>query len=233
MQLEELQRQWQRLDQKLDRSLALQTELVRRVVMQPARRRVNRLAIWPAIDVAFCVGGLLLGATFLSDHWRDSRLAVPAGAVTIGVFALLVDSIRQLVRVAALDWGGPVAEIQSSLERLRIAMIRQFKWIILLSPLLGFCGLMIGLHWLFDRLTEGRVHILDKIDPWWIVGNYVFGVLFVPLGYFVAGFLAKRCHNHRWWQATLDGIAGNSLKAAVVDVERWASLRQEASSLGD
>lgn len=30
MQLEELQQEWQRLDQKLDRSLALQAEVVRK-----------------------------------------------------------------------------------------------------------------------------------------------------------------------------------------------------------
>ena len=53
MQLEELQQQWQRLDQKLDLSIALQTELVRQAVMQPARRRMNRLSVWPVIDTVF------------------------------------------------------------------------------------------------------------------------------------------------------------------------------------
>lgn len=230
MQLEELQQQWQWLDQKLDQSLALETELVRRVVMQPARRCVNRLAVWPAIDIVFCAGGLLLGGAFLSDHWRDWQLVAPASAVMIGLFALLADSIRQLQRVAALDWGGPVAEIQGSLERLRVAKIRQFKWIILLAPLVGFCGLMVGLHWLFGGLSDDRVNILHKLNPWWIGANYAFGVLFVPLGYLVARVLAKRCHSHRWWQAVLDDISGNSLKAAALDVERWANLQHEASN---
>lgn len=241
MQLEELQQQWQRLDQKLDQSLALQTELVRRVVMQPARRRVNRLALWPAlIDVAFSVCVLLLVGACLGDLWGDWRGVAPASVVMIGAIALLIISIRQLQHVAKLDWCGPVAEIQSSLERLRIAQIRKFKWIMLLAPLVGFCGLMVGLHWVFERfafskvgageLTDGRIkEILDTLTPW-IVGNYVFGVLFVPLGYLVARVLAKRCHGHRWWQAVLDGIAGNSLKAATRDFDRWASLQQETSS---
>jgi hypothetical protein len=234
MRLEELQQQWQRLDQKLDQSLALQTELIRRVVMQPVRRRVNRLAIWPAmIDVVFCVGLLLLGAAFLSDHWRNWHHLAPASVVMIGATALLVSSIRQLERAAALDWCGPVAEIQSSLERLRVAKIRQFKWIMLLAPLVGFCGLMVGLHWGLERLSDDRVNILDKLDSWWIVANYAFGMLFVPLGYLVARTLAKRCHGHRWWQAVVDGIAGNSLKAATLDLDRWASLQQEAPSHSD
>jgi hypothetical protein len=58
-------------------------------------------------------------------------------------------------------------------------------------------------------------------------------VLFVPLGYLVARVLATRCHGHRWWQAVLDDISGNSLKVAALDVERWASLQQKASSHSD
>ena len=96
-----------------------------------------------------------------------------------------------------------------------------------------FCGLMVGLQWLFGGLSNDRVNILDKLDAWWIAANYAFAVLFVPLGHLVARVLAARCHRQRWWQAVLDGISGNSLKAAALDVERWASLQQDASSHSD
>ena len=230
MQLEELQQEWQRLDQKLDRSLALQAEVVRQVVMQPARRRVNRFGIWPAIDLVFCAVGLLLAGSSLSKHWRDWQVAAPAIVVMISAIALAASSILQLKRVAELDWCGPVAELQTALERLRAAKIRQFKWIILFSPLVGFCALMVGLHGLFEWLSDDRVHILDKLDPRWIVANYVFGLLFVPLGYIVARRLSELCRRQRWWQTALDDISGKSLKSAARDVDRWASLQHEASS---
>ena len=233
MQLEDLQLQWKRLDQKLDQSLILEKELIQRVLMQPARRRVHRLAFWPAIDVAACIGVLLLGAAFLRGHWREAHVAAPAAALMISVFVLLIDSVRQLQRVAELDWSGPVAAIQNSLEKLRVARIRQFKWIILLAPLVGFCGLMVSLHWIFAAISNGRAGILDKIDPAWIAANYAFGVLFVPLGYFVARILAQRCHGHRWWQAVLDDISGKSLKAATRDVELWAGFQEKASARDD
>ncbi len=75
MQFEELQQEWQRFDQKLDRSLALQAEVVRRVVMQPARRRVNRFAIWPVIYLVFCAVGLLLAGSSLGKHRPDWQVA--------------------------------------------------------------------------------------------------------------------------------------------------------------
>jgi len=67
-------------------------------------------------------------------RWKPDELATMDPPPS----ALLAASIRQLERVAKLDWCGPVAEIQSSLERLRVVKIRQFKWIMLLSPLVGF-----------------------------------------------------------------------------------------------
>jgi hypothetical protein len=230
MQLEELQIHWQRLDQKLDRSLAVESELMRQLVVQPARRRVNRLAIWPAIDVVLSFVGLQLGAAFLRDYWGDWQLVAPACVVMIGLIALLADSIRQLVLVAQADWDGPVAAIQGSLEKLRLAKIRQFKWVILLAPLFGFCVLVVGVHWLLGWTSDDRARLLDQIDPWWIAINYAFGVLFVPMGYLLARALASRCKSRRWWQIWLDDISGKSLKAAARDIERWASLQHEVSN---
>lgn len=226
MQLEQLQQQWQRLDQKLDQSLVIQNELVRQVIMQPTRRRLHRLAIWPVIDLVFCVVVVLLAGSFLGSHWPDVRLMMPAGVVMIGAIALMISSIRQLNGVAELDWCGPVAAIQSSLEQLRVMKIQQFKWVILLSPLVGFCGFLVGLQWILGWLSEGRVHLHDKLDPRWIVANYVFGLVFVPLGFLVARVLAQKCHQHPWWQAVLNDVAGNSLKAATRDVERWSNLQR-------
>jgi len=224
MQLEELQQQWQRLDQKLDLSLAMQNELVKQVVLQPARRRMNRLAVWPAIDAAFSLGVMLLCGAFLGSNWQETRLMIPAVVVMAGALALLISSAVQLNRISTLDWTGPVAEIQKSLEELRSIRIQQFSWIILLSPLVGFCALIVGLHWSLNWFSEGRVHILDKVDPWWVIGNYVFGLVFVPLGYYLARVLARRCRHQTWWKSVLDGISGKSLQQATIEVDRWASL---------
>jgi len=226
MTLETLQQQWQQLDRKIEQTLTLQRELATQAIIQPARRRINRLAVWPAIDVAFCAVVLLMLGSFTYDHRQDWRIVLPSLIVTFGAILLLADSIRQLMRIAELDWTGPVAAIQQSLDGLRVAKIRQFKWIILLSPLVGFCGLLVGLHGLFEWLTEGRLLILDKLDQRWIIANFIFGVLFVPAGYFLAGILARKCHCFSWWRSVLDDIAGTSLKRARQDVERWEILQR-------
>ena len=229
MQLEELQRQWQRLDEKLERTLKLDDELLRLTILQPARRRVNRWAIWPALDIAFCLAVTLFTGSFLGDHWQIASLVIPASVVMIAAVMLLSDSIRQLSRLSEIDWSGAVVDIQCSLSSLRMAKIRQFKWIILLSPLVGFCGLIVGLQWLLDRLPQPHF-ILEKLNPLWVAGNYAFGVFFIPFGFAVVRFLANRFHSQGWWQRTLADISGSSMKKTKNELERWASLHDNISS---
>ena len=223
MQLEELQRQWQRLDDKLEETLKLESELLRQTVVPSTRRRVDRLAIWPALDIAFCLVILLFAGSFLGDHWLVWSIVGPATVVMVAATMLLIDSIRQLVRVAEIDWCGTVVDIQSSLSRLRITKIRRFKWIILLSPLVGFSGMIVGLQWLLDRLPEPHF-ILDKVDPWWVVANYAFGVLFIPVGYAAIRFAAKQFRTRGWFQRVLDDVSGTSIKRVEQELERWAGF---------
>jgi hypothetical protein len=227
MELESLQEQWKRLDEKLERTLKLESELLRLAVTRPARRRIHRLAIWPAIDVALCVGALQFVGFFIVRHWNTWSLVAPASVLVSAAVLLLVDSILELERISKINWDGPVADIQSSLARLRIVKIRQFKWVMLLSPLVGFCGLVVGVQWLLDRLPEQHF-ILDKLNPWAVAVNYAFGVLFILFGHMVVRFLARQFGNRSWWQSALDGISGTSMNKARADVERWRNLSCEA-----
>jgi hypothetical protein len=227
MELEELQGAWQRLDEKLGRTLELESELLRLAVTRPARRRIHRMAIWPAIDIGACVGVLILTGFFIAAHWNSLALVAPAGVLMIASVMLLIDNVLQLQRVSEIDWDGPVVDIQSSLSKLRIAKIRQFKWLILLCPLVGFCGLVVGLQWLLDWLPEQHF-ILDKLNPWWVAANYAFGVLFIPFGHLVIRLLARQFGTRGWWQSVLDGISGTSMTKARAELERWSSLNDEA-----
>jgi len=200
----------------------LDGELLRLVVMQPVRRRVNRSTIWPALDIAFALAVLLFTGSFLGNHWKTWSLVGPAIVVHIAAILFCIGTIHHLLRLSKIDWGGTVVDIQSSLSRLRMAKIRQFKWIILLSPLVWICSLIVGLQWLLDW-RPGQHFILDELNPWWVAGNYAFGVLFVAFGHVVVGFLAKRFGSRGWWQRALDDMSGSSLKKARSELERWAN----------
>lgn len=232
MDLEELRQQWQRLDEKFDQTLKLERELLRQTVLPTTQRRINRLVVWPVLDIAFCVGVLLIVGSFLVKHCDVWLLVVCATVVMVAATMLLTASIRQLVYIAEVDWNGTLASIQGSLSRLRISKITQFKWVILSSPLVGFCALIVGLQWLLDRLPVQHF-ILEKLSPSWVGANVAFGVFCIPFGYAVARFLAKRFHGRGWWQRALDDISGTSLKRAGKELERWTNLDKEVSNLID
>jgi hypothetical protein len=97
-----------------------------------------------------------------------------------------------------------------------------------LSPLAGFSGLIVGLQWLLDRLPEPHF-ILEKVDPWWVVANYAFGVLFIPFGYAAIRFVAKRFRTRGWFQRVLDDISGTSIKRAEQELECWAGFDSAGS----
>lgn len=230
MQLQELEYLWKRLDEKVDKAIAIESELLRRVVLEPAHRKVNRMAFWPAVDVVIGLAGMAFCATSVGGYWFDSRVLIPASLLFSGFLALMINSILQLSKISELDWSGPVAGIQYALTQLRAAKVREFMWIMLLSPLWSFCGLIVFAQWFSVRVSGDPLMILRKFEPRWIAGNLLFGVVFAVLGAALIYAMSRAWGNRAWWEALLDEISGKTLSAARKDVELWASLQSEKAS---
>ncbi len=221
MELDQLQERWSQLDHKLDRSLATNSAVLRQVGLLGTRRRIDRLAVWPAIDLAFGMGVLLVTGSFLGDHWPEPTLFLPALGLMIASVLFVIDNIRQLASASGVAWDGPIADIQLAVSRLRHARIRQFKWIILLSPLLWFCMMSVGGELIFG------VNVIKTFDPAWVVANIAFGVLFVPAGVMIARVLGRRWQSRPFWRNLLDDISGRNLARAQQELKSWAELGNE------
>jgi hypothetical protein len=224
MELDQLQERWRQLDQKLDRTLATNSAVLRQIGLQATRRRINRLAVWPVIDLAFGVGVLVVCGPFLGEHWPEPTLVLPALGLMVASVLFVIDNIRQLASASRVAWDGPIAEIQLAVSRLRLARIRQFKWIILLSPLLWLCVMTV-----VGELIVG-VNLIQTFDRVWVVANIAFGLLFVPAGVLIARALRQRWQHYPFWQNLLDNISGRSLCTAQQELKRWADLGNEPSA---
>lgn len=227
MELEQLENQWRRLNDKLERQLAGHSARLQRLGVQHARQRINRQMVWPALDLAFDAAMLLASGAVLGEHWRAPMLAIPAACLLLASLAATIDNIRQLELISTLAWDGPIADIQTALSRLRAARIRQFKWIILLSPLIGLCMLVVaGALLMGARMGQ----LILAFNPGWVASNVAFALLCIPVGMTVARAMSNRWGARPFWRSVLDDIAGNSLTAARRELQQWAELTEEPAA---
>jgi hypothetical protein len=221
MELEQLQAQWRLLDQKVEQSLSLQTTLLQQVGLQAARRHLNHLAVRPMIDLAFGFIVLLVSGSCLGDRWWTPSLAVPAAALMAAAIVFFIGNIRQLAIVRSMAWDGSISGIQVSMSRLRRARIQQLKWVILLSPLIWFAAMCVGCEVLFGG------DLIRSADRTWVIGNIVFGVLFIPCGVVLARIASNRWRESSFWKSVVDDISGRSLVQAQRELDQWIEFTKE------
>jgi hypothetical protein len=224
MELEQLERRWQLLDQKLDRTITMHSSLLRRAHLQAARRHVNRLAVWPMIDLVFAAVVVLASGSCLGDYWSSATLAIPTGALMMAGIFFLISNIRQLGDVFGITWDGPIGDIQLAMNRVRLARIRQLKWIILLGPLLWLCMMAVG-----GELLVGKrmLNVIASFDRAWLIGNIAFGILFIPVGMLFARMLSQSWQGSSFWKNLVDDVSGRSLVAARLELDRWSDVTNE------
>ena len=229
MELEQLEQRWQLLNQKLDQTMALQLSLVRQARLQAARRHLNRLAFWPMIDAMFAAVIVLASGSCLGNYWSSATLAIPAGTLVLAGILFLISNIHQLADVFGITWDGPIGDIQIAMSRVRQARIRQFKWIILLAPLLWLCMMAVGGELL---IGERMLKVIALFDRTWVIGNIVFGILFIPVGIVVARICSRRWQGSSFWKHLVDDVSGRSLVAAQQELDRWIDVTNERHSPG-
>ncbi len=218
MELDDLKQKWAEQDAKLEKSIRLNTRLLRESGMARVGRALAPLSWGIAVEGILNVATVLWLGSFLGDHIGEPRLAAPAALLFVCAIAILNVGIRQWVVLRTLDYGAPVVEIQKRLATLRVGRIRTTKWILLLSPLLWTPMLIVG----FRALTGLDPYAF--MDGKWLAANLLFGLVFL------AGmlWLSKR-YGDRWSRFPavrhlMDAIAGRSLVAAngaLQEIERF------------
>ncbi len=208
MEIEELQRLWAEQDEKLDAGIRLNTRLVRESVMgkaEAATRPLSRL-LW--FELLFAVPAVLLIGSFLAEHVGEARFFFPALGLHLGVIALLVSGIRQLVVLRAIDYGAPILSIQKRLASLRVLRIRTVKWTFVLAPLAWTPLLIVALKGLFG------VDAYTMFGARWLIANVLFGLVVIVLAVWLSRRYADRMGGSPIVQRLMRALAGQSLTTA-------------------
>ncbi len=113
MELDDLKSAWQVLDERLTANRALNISLLKDIKLTKARSALRPLEwlLWFELATA-SVAAVLLGS-FLGEHWRLARFALPALALHVTAVWAIAATVAELHAVRTIDYASPVVVIQA------------------------------------------------------------------------------------------------------------------------
>lgn len=194
MELDDFKRAWKALDRRLERQAAIDLQLLRDARVDRARRGLRPLALGQALQMLVGALGMLAFAPYWVRHLHQPALLACGLVLHAYCLGLVIVGAVVQARIARIDYGLPVLEIQRRLLALRRTYV------------IG--GMIVGLPWWFVYvpllivLGDGRM--LEDAP----------GVVAIQLAIGAAGLLATWWF-HRWANRPERAAFGRRLDAAA------------------
>jgi hypothetical protein len=218
MELDELKRTWDSMNRKLDASLTLNGQLVRRSLLTGSGSALQRLGIGNAASLLMNIVLVLIAGSVLADSTESARTFIPALLLHLASIAALAMSIHQRIALHAIDLGESVVSIQKKLERLRSLRLLELQWILISSPLLWILGLLVTARSFLgiDLLRDGPRD--------WVLANLGFGIAVIVVARWAAGRISMATPRG---QRLLDALAGRALHDARQTLQALKEFERE------
>lgn len=224
MELEELKKQWDGLDAKLDGALRLNRRFLEERTLERADKAMARHAWALAAELALGVVAVLLTGSFVADHVREARFLVPGLVLHAFVIAQIGMLVRQIVETRRIDYAESLVDIQRRVGRLRVSAIRMTAWTFVLAPLVWTPLFIVGLRGLFG------VDAYAAFGTPYIVANLAVGAAVVAAGMVASRFYADRFSASPFGRRLMGALAGTSLAAATEHLEELSRFEHEGAT---
>jgi hypothetical protein len=179
MEIQELSSAFAALETRVEKTVSQQNDLrsqLNESKLKTIKGKTQRSPAWDIVSaglVLIVTGGYVAGN--LNELERSPITAIPAMIVyALCIFTINV-SVRQLILSSELDYAGPMVKTQLILAKLRKLRVRSTQWIFVSAFAL----------WFVFPVLLGQMLISPKfmlvMNPAWIVGNIIFGLLMVPV----------------------------------------------------
>lgn len=225
MELQELKDLWRQHDEKLDKQIQLNTQLLKKMELNNTRSALRKATLDPVFSLIFGVLMLCPLVPFIYNHIQQVQYAGPATGLALYALLLVIDSISRLSIIDAIDYEGPVMQIQQQIERLSIHNLRYTL------PL----NLSWGALWLFVPIV--CLKALGDFDIYslhqgWIMWNIaicsLLGIVFAGLAVWLSRHYNTDQITQPWLQKIMDQLAGRSLAKARASLKEIEDFAQES-----
>jgi hypothetical protein len=206
LDLDELKQRWAEHDRKLDQSIRLNRQLLSAANLNGARSAIERLTVLLGLGALVWLAIVVALGSFIYAHFETLRLALPAIASDLFAIGMLAATAPQIVAARQIDYGEPVAVIQREIEKLRVLRIRITQW-----------GLLAGMVvWAPFTVVASKAFLgLDIYSGAWLWANVIFGLLLIPLAFWLSRKFGDRMADSPFLQRLMKDIAGQNLNEAT------------------
>jgi hypothetical protein len=128
MELDEFKQQWQELDRKLDRSIALNLRLLTEKRIRWTKLRLVPTLLMQPVRIVIALAMTIFFARFWIANlgtWPLVISGVFLHALSVG---LIIDAVVRTSLIVRINYASPVVTIQRYLALMRRWEIRSFKW---------------------------------------------------------------------------------------------------------
>ena len=212
MELEELKNRWNEFDNKLEKSLQLNKQLLNKINLDKAKNKLRTLLIYKLLEMGVLVYVIYYLVNFTIKNIDSPQFSISALIlIFFGVMGYISD-IRQISVIIRLrtDKADDITSKQKNLTTLKLLIVNYVKWALLSIPFFPVWIVLIPKIFLnFDIYSS-------SMNLWWWM-NIGLGILFIPFVLWIFRQLSKKNINLFWVKNLLDG-SGWSL---VTDAENF------------
>src|SRR6187549_1392970 len=128
MELDDLRQQWQAMDRKLDRSIALNLRLLTEKRTRWTKLRLVPMLLLQPVQIVIGLALTIFFARFWIANLGTWSLVISGVFLHVLSIGLIIDAVVRTLLIVRINYAAPVVTIQRYLALMRRWEIRSFKW---------------------------------------------------------------------------------------------------------
>ena len=211
--IENLQNTWLKHEEKLQKSINLNLELLKRLNVKSARSKMTSLIWINALTLAFYQVVMWYFVYYTVTSWPAIQFVIAGLILAVWSGIISYGAIKQLKLILEIDYAGPVTIVQKQLQKVKIAIVHFLRMAFMILPF--YMAFLIVISDIFLN-----VDILKFTDPAWMILQTV--ILILPAIWIYRNLSPKNA-NKKWvnWLLQGNGSQINEAQNFMKEIEKF------------
>jgi hypothetical protein len=211
--IENLQNTWSKHEEKLQKSINLNLELLKRINVKSARSKMTSLIWLNAITLVFYQVVMWYFVYYTVLSWPVVQFVIAGLILAVWSGIISYGAVKQLKLILEIDYAGPVTIVQKQLQKVKIAIVHFLRMALMILPF----------HMVFIIVINDilfNVDIIKVADPLWMILQTL--ILIIPTVWIYRN-LSPENVNKKWvnWLLKGNGSQINEAQNFIKEIEKF------------